>query len=144
MGFVRINIPNPHGVYMHDTPAKGIFGDDFRFVRSRLRALCARNVREYVSWILQGHPERQPDTIEAIIQGGQRVDAKPLAPIPVYWTYITAWSTPDGLAVPRRHLQARRRRRPDRPRWPPPPPARALQPRRPPTTTGPTDRRSTV
>jgi hypothetical protein len=31
---VRINIPNPHGVYMHDTPAKGIFGDDFRFVSS--------------------------------------------------------------------------------------------------------------
>jgi L,D-transpeptidase YcbB len=29
MGFVRINIPNPHGVYMHDTPSKGIFGDDF-------------------------------------------------------------------------------------------------------------------
>ena len=32
MGFVRINIPNPHGVYMHDTPSKGIFGDDYRFV----------------------------------------------------------------------------------------------------------------
>ncbi len=95
MGFVRINIPNPHGVYMHDTPAKGIFGDDFRFVSSG----CVRvqNVREYVSWILQGTPNANPDTIEAIIQGGQRVDAKPLAPIPVYWTYITAWSTPDGL-----------------------------------------------
>ncbi|MET7246375.1 L,D-transpeptidase family protein [Methylobacterium sp. EM32] len=95
MGFVRINIPNPHGVYMHDTPAKGIFGDDFRFVSSG----CVRvqNVRDYVSWILQGTPNANPDTIEAIIQGGQRVDARPLAPIPVYWTYITAWSTPDGL-----------------------------------------------
>ncbi len=36
--------PNPHGVYMHDPPAKGIFGDDFRFVSSG----CVRvqNVRE--------------------------------------------------------------------------------------------------
>ena len=34
LGFVRINIPNPYGVYMHDTPSKGIFGDDFRFVSS--------------------------------------------------------------------------------------------------------------
>ncbi|WP_298953165.1 L,D-transpeptidase family protein [uncultured Methylobacterium sp.] len=95
MGFVRINIPNPHGVYMHDTPAKGIFGDDFRFVSSG----CVRvqNVRDYVSWILQGTPQSNPETIEAIIQGGQRVDARPVAPIPVYWTYITAWSTPDGL-----------------------------------------------
>ncbi|PIK74043.1 murein L,D-transpeptidase, partial [Methylobacterium frigidaeris] len=95
MGFVRINIPNPHGVYMHDTPAKGIFGDDFRFVSSG----CVRvqNVRDYVSWILQGTPNANPDTIESIIQSGQRVDARPTAPIPVYWTYITAWSTPDGL-----------------------------------------------
>ncbi|WP_407522197.1 L,D-transpeptidase family protein [Methylobacterium oryzisoli] len=95
MGFVRINIPNPHGVYMHDTPAKGIFGDDFRFVSSG----CVRvqNVRDYVAWILQGTPNGNPETIEAIIQGGQRVDARPVAPIPVYWTYITAWSTPDGL-----------------------------------------------
>ncbi|MBY0297504.1 MAG: L,D-transpeptidase family protein [Methylobacterium sp.] len=95
MGFVRINIPNPHGVYMHDTPAKGIFGDDFRFVSSG----CVRvqNVRDYVAWILQGTPNGNPETIESIIQGGQRVDARPVAPIPVYWTYITAWSTPDGL-----------------------------------------------
>jgi len=34
LGFVRVNIPNPYGVYMHDTPSKGIFGDDFRFVSS--------------------------------------------------------------------------------------------------------------
>ena len=32
LGVVRVNIPNKDGVYMHDTPAKGIFGDDFRFV----------------------------------------------------------------------------------------------------------------
>jgi murein L,D-transpeptidase YcbB/YkuD len=23
-GFVRINVPNPHGGYRHDTPARGI------------------------------------------------------------------------------------------------------------------------
>ena len=31
LGQVRIDMPNRHAVYMHDTPAKGIFGDDFRF-----------------------------------------------------------------------------------------------------------------
>jgi L,D-transpeptidase YcbB len=95
MGFVRINIPNPHGVYMHDTPAKGIFGDDFRFVSSG----CVRvqNVREYVAWILKDNPGWDLEKIEATIQGGQRVDARPAAPVPVFWTYITAWSTPDGL-----------------------------------------------
>ena len=54
LGFVRINIPNPHGVYMHDTPAKGIFGDDFRFVSSG----CVRvqNVRDYITWLLKDTP----------------------------------------------------------------------------------------
>jgi murein L,D-transpeptidase YcbB/YkuD len=95
MGFVRINIPNPHGVYMHDTPAKGIFGDDFRFVSSG----CVRvqNVRDYITFLLKDTNGWSRDQIDATIQGGQRVDAKLAQPVNVYWTYITAWATPDGL-----------------------------------------------
>jgi L,D-transpeptidase YcbB len=95
MGFVRINIPNPHGVYMHDTPAKGIFGDDFRFVSSG----CVRvqNVRDYVSWLLKDTPNWSRDQIDAAIHSGQRLDARLKEPVNVYWTYVTAWATPDGL-----------------------------------------------
>jgi murein L,D-transpeptidase YcbB/YkuD len=95
MGFVRINIPNPHGVYMHDTPTKGVFGDDFRFVSSG----CVRvqNVRDYVAWLLKDTPGWTPEQISATIQSGQRVDARLTQPVPVYWTYVTAWATPDGL-----------------------------------------------
>jgi len=95
MGFVRINIPNPHGVYMHDTPAKGIFGDDFRFVSSG----CVRvqNVRDYVTWLLKDTSGWTRDHIEGTIQSGQRLDAKLTQPVNVYWTYVTAWATPDGL-----------------------------------------------
>lgn len=95
MGFVRINIPNPHGVYMHDTPTKGIFGDDFRFVSSG----CVRvqNVRDYVAWLLKDTPGWSPEQISATIQSGERIDARLAQPVPVYWTYITSWATPDGL-----------------------------------------------
>ncbi|HUG63356.1 MAG TPA: L,D-transpeptidase family protein, partial [Methylomirabilota bacterium] len=31
MGSVKINFPSPDGVYMHDTPQKGLFGGDDRF-----------------------------------------------------------------------------------------------------------------
>jgi L,D-transpeptidase YcbB len=95
MGFVRINIPNPHGVYMHDTPAKGIFGDDFRFVSSG----CVRvqNVRDYIQFILKETPGWNREQIDAAFQAGQRVDARPPQPVNVYWTYITAWATPDGM-----------------------------------------------
>ena len=95
MGFVRINIPNPHGVYMHDTPSKGIFGDDFRFVSSG----CVRvqNVRDYITWLLKETPGWDRGRIEDVFAAGSRTDAPLAQPVPVYWTYITAWAAPDGL-----------------------------------------------
>jgi L,D-transpeptidase YcbB len=95
LGFVRINIANPYGVYMHDTPAKGIFGDDFRFVSSG----CVRvqNVRDYVAWLLKDTPGWGRDQIDEVIRSGQRLDIKLTQPVPVYWVYVTAWATPDGI-----------------------------------------------
>ena len=95
MGFVRINIPNPHGVYMHDTPSKGIFGDDFRFVSSG----CVRvqNVRDYIQWLLKDTPGWSREQIDATFKAGSRTDARLAQPVSIYWTYITAWATPDGL-----------------------------------------------
>ena len=95
LGFVRINIANQYGVYMHDTPAKGIFGDDFRFVSSG--CIRVQNVRDYIAWILKDNPQWNRQTIDEAIRSGQRIDAKPAAAIPVYWVYITAWATPEGV-----------------------------------------------
>ncbi|AYO85489.1 MULTISPECIES: L,D-transpeptidase family protein [Methylobacterium] len=95
MGIVRINIPNPYGVFMHDTNTKGVFGDDFRFISSG----CVRvqNVREYITWLLKETPGWGREQVEQAIESGKRVDANIAQPVPVYWTYITAWATPDGL-----------------------------------------------
>ncbi|MBE7200982.1 MAG: L,D-transpeptidase family protein, partial [Parafilimonas terrae] len=95
MGIVRINIPNPYGVFMHDTNTKGVFGDDFRFISSG----CVRvqNVREYITWLLKETPGWDRQKVEEAIESGKRVDANIAQPVPVYWTYITAWSTPDGI-----------------------------------------------
>jgi murein L,D-transpeptidase YcbB/YkuD len=95
LGAVRININNPYGVYMHDTPEKGIFGDDFRFVSSG----CVRvqDVRDYVAWLLKDNPGWSRDQIDDAIRSGQRVDVKLVKPVAVYWVYVTAWATPDGV-----------------------------------------------
>jgi murein L,D-transpeptidase YcbB/YkuD len=95
LGFVRINIPNPYGVYMHDTPSKGVFGDDFRFVSSG----CVRvqDVRDYVAWLLKDTPGWGRDQIDAVIRSGDRLDVKLTQPVNVYWIYVTAWATPDGV-----------------------------------------------
>jgi L,D-transpeptidase YcbB len=94
MGAIRINIPNVHSVYMHDTPSKGLFGENARFHSSG----CARvqNVRELVAWILAGTQWSRSE-IDRVMRSGDRIDGKPKAPVPVYWVYITAWGNPDGL-----------------------------------------------
>jgi len=95
LGVVRINIPNPYGVYMHDTPEKGIFGDDYRFISSG--CIRVQDVRDYVAWLLKDTPGWDRQHIDDVIRSGQQVDVKLPEPVPVYWVYITAWATPDGI-----------------------------------------------
>ena len=105
LGVVRINIANPYGVYMHDTPTKGIFGDDYRFVSSG--CIRVQNVRDYVAWLLKDTPGWGRPQIDEAIRSGQRIDAKITTPVNVYWVYITAWSTPDGLTQFREDIYKR-------------------------------------
>lgn len=105
LGVVRININNPYGVYMHDTPEKGIFGDDDRFVSSG--CIRVQNVRDYVTWLLKDTPGWDREHIDEAIRSGQRVDAKLAVPVPVYWVYVTAWATPEGLVQFREDIYQR-------------------------------------
>jgi murein L,D-transpeptidase YcbB/YkuD len=95
LGTLRIQFPSPDGVYMHDTPEKGLFGEDMRFHSSG----CVRvqNVRDLVEWLLRDTPNWSRQQIDATIKSGQRIDAKLKAPVPVHWVYVTAWATPDGV-----------------------------------------------
>ena len=95
LGSIRINFPSTHGVYMHDTPSKNLFGEDFRFHSSG----CVRvqNVRELVNWLLVETPGWSRPEIDQVIKSGERKDAKVLRPVPLYWVYVTAWATPDGV-----------------------------------------------
>jgi murein L,D-transpeptidase YcbB/YkuD len=104
LGFVRINIANPYGVYMHDTPAKGIFGDDFRFVSSG----CVRvqNVRDYVAWLLKDNPGWDRNRIDEAIRSGQQISVKLTPAVPVYWVYITAWAN-EGIVQFREDIYKR-------------------------------------
>ena len=82
LGSIRINFPSPHGVYMHDTPAKNLFGEDFRFASSG--CMRVQNVRELVYWILQETPGWSRAEIDEVIRSGERKDAKVAKPVPLY------------------------------------------------------------
>jgi murein L,D-transpeptidase YcbB/YkuD len=125
LGVVRINIANPYGVYMHDTPAKGVFGDDFRFVSSGCMRL--QNVRDYVAWLLKTQPGWDRDRIDATIASGERLDVKIEPPVNVYWVYITAWGTPEGVVQFREDIYQRDGFSPTAARVAPPPSPVRLQ-----------------
>ena len=95
LGSIRINFPSPDGVYMHDTPSKNLFGEDFRFASSG--CMRVQNVRELVYWILAETPGWSKAEIDEVIKSGERKDAKVAKPLPLYWVYVTAWATPDGV-----------------------------------------------
>lgn len=95
MGTVKIDFPSPEGVYMHDTPSKGLFGGNDRFHSSG----CVRvqNVREYVMWILKNTPGWTREAVAAALISGEHQDVQVADPIPLYFQYITGWATPSNI-----------------------------------------------
>jgi murein L,D-transpeptidase YcbB/YkuD len=105
LGSIRINFPSAYGVYMHDTPLKNLFGDDFRFHSSG----CVRvqNVRELVAWLLDDTKGWSRDDIDRVIKSGERKDARLTKPVPLHWVYVTAWSASDGVVQFREDIYGR-------------------------------------
>jgi murein L,D-transpeptidase YcbB/YkuD len=106
LGLVRIDMPNEYIVYMHDTPLKPLFNQ-------RARAFSAGCVRvqevfELVEWIARYEPGwERPGRVQEVIEAGRPVDVKLTRPVPVYFTYITAWAEGDGVAVFRPDIYGR-------------------------------------
>ena len=105
LGSIRISFPSQYGVYMHDTPLKNLFGDDFRFHSSG----CVRvqNVRELVYWLLSDTKGWSRDEIERVVKSGDRKDARLTKPVPLHWVYVTAWAASDGVVQFREDIYSR-------------------------------------
>jgi murein L,D-transpeptidase YcbB/YkuD len=95
MASVKINFPSPDGVYMHDTPQQSLFGKLMRFDSSG----CVRvqNVRDLVTWILRDTPGWDRQHFEAAIKTGENTPVAVTNPVPVYFLYLSAWSTGPGV-----------------------------------------------
>lgn len=101
LGYAKINFHNPYAVYMHDTPGQSIFARNFRAESSG----CVRvqNIHQLVAWLL----EENGWTVQQVLrmkQTGERLNVSLKKPVPVFWSYITAWATPDGTVNFRRDL----------------------------------------
>ena len=94
LGQLRIDMPNPHAVYMHDTTHKDLFSNDYRFESSGCTRLA--EPREFATWVLEGMSGWGRREIDAGIASGQRTDIRLAHKIPVAWIYLTGWATRDG------------------------------------------------
>jgi L,D-transpeptidase YcbB len=101
LGSIRIGMPNKLAVYMHDTPSKGLFGADYRFLSHG----CVRvqGVYDYAAWLLEGTgggPSGGWDkaALQDKIKEGARYDINLVKAVPVIWVYLTGWSNSEGPA----------------------------------------------
>jgi murein L,D-transpeptidase YcbB/YkuD len=94
LGAVKIDMPNPYSVYMHDTNQRNLFSDDYRFDSHG----CSRvdNVRDLAAWLLQPELSKwNRAAIDAAISTGQHQEIALPKKVPVAWVYLTAWMTRD-------------------------------------------------
>jgi murein L,D-transpeptidase YcbB/YkuD len=95
LGLVRIDMPNPDIVYMHDTPLKNLFGQSSR----PFSAGCVRvqDVFKLAEWITRLEPGwEQGARVQDVINANMPLDVPLGRPVPVYFNYITAWAEQSG------------------------------------------------
>ncbi len=100
LGSLLFRLPNPHNVYLHDTPAKRLFDRDARFFSHG----CMRvdDPMKLALLLLGGQEGWTEARINAVI-ATRTLRVVPLQrPIPVHVTYLTAWAERDGTVHFRR------------------------------------------
>jgi L,D-transpeptidase YcbB len=93
LGFLKINFANSSSVYMHDSPKESLFGRNFRAASSG----CVRvqNIEELATWLLTG--QGSAEQVEHLKESGQTKTVRLRKPVTLYFAYVTAWATPDGV-----------------------------------------------
>ncbi len=101
LGYAKINFASPHGVYMHDTPGQNLFSNSFRAESSG----CVRvqNIHQLVGWLLEDNGWTAQQVLR-MKQTGERLNVRLKKRVPLFWSYITAWATPDGTVQFRRDI----------------------------------------
>jgi murein L,D-transpeptidase YcbB/YkuD len=102
LGFLKINFHNSYSVYMHSTPSETLFGRNFRAASSG----CVRvqGIEQLAEWVLADNGGWTAERIAQMKASGERADVKVKKPVPLYFVYITAWATEDGIVQFRRDL----------------------------------------
>lgn len=92
LGQMKLAMPNPFSVYLHDTPSRNLFA---RPVRAFSHG-CVRvgDALGFAATLLEGKKTRAE--VDALVAAGATVTEPLATPIPVFIAYFTAAPGPDG------------------------------------------------
>ena len=94
LGHVKFLFPNPHNVYLHDTPADALFAKPGRaFSHGCVRVEEPETLAKYV---LKGYSEWDDQSIFTAMRSGVEKHVKMKAKIPVHIAYFTSWVDENG------------------------------------------------
>ena len=97
LGRLKIEMPNEHAIYLHDTPAQALFDRPVRaFSHGCIRT---QGVRDFAAVLLAPTGQWDRTQIDAAIATGETNQVPLAQPIPVYIAYFTAAATTDGNIV---------------------------------------------
>ncbi|MEZ5924066.1 MAG: L,D-transpeptidase family protein [Hyphomicrobiaceae bacterium] len=102
LGFVKIDFPSPHSVYMHDTPSPRLFEKTYRAASSG--CIRVQHVERLATWLLKDTGGWSYNRVMSMKENGKSENVSLKKSVPLYWVYITAWATEDGTVHFRRDL----------------------------------------
>ena len=97
LGRLKIEMPNAHAIYLHDTPAQALFSRPVRaFSHGCIRT---QGIRDFAALVLAPTGAWDRAAIDRAIATGENQTVSLPEPIPVYIAYFTAAATTDGNVV---------------------------------------------
>lgn len=94
LGLVKFMFPNPNDIYMHDSPAKSLFGFEKRIFSHG--CINVEKAKELAIAMLKSYPEWTTDKINDAMSGQKETPFMLPKKVPIYIGYFTAWVTREG------------------------------------------------
>lgn len=95
LGRVKFMFPNPHSVYLHDTPSRELFAKDARSFSSG--CIRVEHPLELAELLLSPGEHWSRAEIQRVLATGRETVVKLPAPLPVHLLYWTAWADEEDI-----------------------------------------------
>jgi L,D-transpeptidase YcbB len=105
LGKVKFMFPNPHSIYLHDTPQKALFANDVRAYSHG----CIRlnDPIDFAHQMLAPQAEDPEGLFASYLKTGAEAGLRLVEPVPVHLVYFTAYPSTKGRMTYRRDVYGR-------------------------------------